>query len=686
MPEMICPFCKKPWPQDFRWCMEDGSELEENKGQYADEVAEGGPGMECPECGARIDPRDEFCAGCGSRLQSAESARAIATELSCPKCGVLITMNDEFCGGCGANLLEPPAGSLPAPSADYAAPPAAAGACPNCGMQVTPGEVFCGGCGFNMSQAPAPQQAYAASQPAPASAASSVCPNCGMEIGPGETFCGTCGFNLAQAEAPAPAAPAYAPPAPEPVQQTYAAPAGGCPNCGMEVTPGEAFCGTCGFNMSQASAAPVQQEHTPPPEPAQQAYSAPAPAGSCPNCGMEIGPEETFCGTCGFNLSPAQPAAPPQEMAPPPSAGAAAGCPNCGMEIAPGETFCGTCGFNLSKPSLSSLPDDLVQIKPSQETSAAPAASCPSCGMMIAPEETFCGSCGYSLIASPAAAAYNPPAQPQETYTPPAPPEEYAAQAPAFDTDVPVPGATVKLACSQCGSTRTSQGGMFCADCGTMVGEDSDIGPSFNDPTPQSAPTISLGDVTGDWLICPTCGVEGAPDSGTCFACGTPLARQAELLAAQPPIVEETAWQEPPAPHAQPEFSPHQYPHPEPEPLAAEPAFAPPQAWPEPAPVDPAAAANPICVECGGMASPSDAVCPTCGGVLIAPEPVASFTPAAAPPPPPAPVAKPAHAPFVETKKPGLVDFSAGGKVCTCCGTDNTPDAPFCASCGVDFD
>jgi len=120
MPETICPFCRRAYPADFKWCMDDGSELEQNIGQYEVSVDEI-PKVPCPDCGEMIDPRDIFCGACGAKLEGRmpKFEMPVAAEpepeyeppaepeveeapapRNCPNCGAGIGLEDTFCGEC----------------------------------------------------------------------------------------------------------------------------------------------------------------------------------------------------------------------------------------------------------------------------------------------------------------------------------------------------------------------------------------------------------------------------------------------------------------------------------------------------------------------------------------------------------------------------------------------------------
>lgn len=686
MPTMICPFCKTAWPEEFKWCMEDGAELEQNLGQYDKEEDDGVPGMECPECGARIDPRDEFCAGCGVRLLSREEAEAAAAQFSCPGCGGPINPAEPFCGKCGARTD----GSAEPVAAEATAPAASTGIlCPNCGMQNVPGDTFCGTCGQQLAASPA--QPPAPSQP-PAAAQMNIicpqcslelpqgtdychscgyqfvkdkddmdagrphsgmgaCPNCGMEIQPGDAFCGTCGYSMSGQEPAQPAAQA-----PEAIVPA----ASSCPNCGMETASGDAICGTCGYELSPAAAAP---------ESAPAAPQAGAPASSCPNCGMGVDPGDDICGTCGYALRET-PEAEDQDAgsydsgsdpsgAEPVSEGS---CPNCGMAVDPGDDICGTCGYTL-RAAAPAAPETV----PQEPAAAAPASSCPNCGMEVEPGEAFCGTCGTAL---------------EDAMQDIAEPQSGQDADSRFDYDSPelaVSEARLALRCPECGSVQTTPGGAFCDSCGAFVSavehddapgggapaEDMDPGvrpgdladPFAQPPAaaPEPEPAGSVADVTGQDLVCPECGVDGIPGETTCIRCGVPLITQSELVKATAATLHTPG-----------------------------PGDAPPMDAP------PAAGQIFVCSECG-MEAPEGANaydgCMACGGALTASGATAPSAPepAYAPPPPPEP--EPVNLPPMPAPPPMPEPAAPAGdeKICSCCGTPNPQEADFCAVCGVDL-
>lgn len=111
------------------------------------------------------------------------------------------------------------------------------------------------------------------------------CPQCGIENPPSARYCDQCGAVMIPVPAQGPAAP----PAPAPARPV-AAPAAGpstCPQCGVAVIPGEAFCDNCGASLLGAArpVAPAPayggvppQPAYPPPQPVAPPAPPPAPA------------------------------------------------------------------------------------------------------------------------------------------------------------------------------------------------------------------------------------------------------------------------------------------------------------------------------------------------------------------------------------------------------------------------
>lgn len=451
MAEMICPYCKIEYPTDYKWCMDDGSELEQNMGQY-DENSDGGTKVPCPDCGEPVDTRDIYCGNCASKIEGRlpvvetdddyyddepadDYVEPAAQEeyyeepkgptRPCPKCGVDVGLADTFCGECGAQLES----AIPASSFDGTIQ---GRCCPHCAAGIEPEDTFCGACGH-------------AVEAEVASAATMTCESCGMEVTSEDTFCGTCGAPVQKAGAAAPAEDAgydeaVAGEAPEASYDAVAA--GSCPNCGMDITPEDTFCGTCGAALQAgggAAAAPeASYDEAPAPAPVSDDggfddYQPAAGGGSCPNCGMDITPEDTFCGTCGAALQAGGEAA----AAPEASYDAAPGeaesyddysepeqssapsisdftkdipvCPSCGIQGEPGQTSCYTCGVEMTTDGTLApgAPSSYNEAEGSDDAFAAPEMGdgggsdgekiCSCCGVSSPPEAEFCGNCGIDF-------------------------------------------------------------------------------------------------------------------------------------------------------------------------------------------------------------------------------------------------------------------------------------------------
>jgi len=521
MPEMICPFCQRIYQDDFKWCMDDGSELEQNLGQYA-ESEHDGTMVPCPECGEPVDTRDLFCGNCATKLEGRlpqpepdeyesyggeeydepmpppsagappppppapgappppvqEPMPPVPEESAgptreCPSCGAQIGLADTFCGTCGAELES----AVPAAQLDGTIQ---GRVCPHCAAGLEPTDTYCGVCGNPVEPEIEPPAAQ-------------ICSSCGMELGPEDTFCGTCG-NPVQQQA-----------ADDSSTQAAPAAAGTCPSCGMDVAPGEAFCGTCGNPVGEGAGAPEEQPvdiSVPPAEaPAPEVPPAEAPAaGTCPNCGMDVAPGEAFCGTCGNPvvgdagvpeetpveiLSPEEPAVPGevQEMPTPPpgvpvsaeSEPAAAGvCPNCGMETAPDDTFCATCGNPLGGEGEAPAAEPEGGAPgveagggaqyPSIADITADIPVCPQCGLEGEAGQTMCRACGVEMTTE----GNLDPGVPGAFVEPGA--EESVEAAAEGQQDQPgippaEPTADGQKICSVCGQVNTADA-EFCANCG----------------------------------------------------------------------------------------------------------------------------------------------------------------------------------------------------------------------------
>lgn len=65
----------------------------------------------------------------------------------------------------------------------------------------------------------------------------------------------------------------------------------------------------------------------------------------CAKCGVELDPGERFCGECG---QPVQGPSAPSTPAGPVAVGT---CPKCGASMDPGRRFCSSCGYDLMAPA-----------------------------------------------------------------------------------------------------------------------------------------------------------------------------------------------------------------------------------------------------------------------------------------------------------------------------------------------
>lgn len=100
------------------------------------------------------------------------------------------------------------------------------------------------------------------------------------------------------------------------------APAGTCRNCGAALSPGHAFCPSCGTPTSAA---------TPTPTPAMPQ------AGKCPSCNAPLTGGTAFCPHCGSPVTPTFiPPVAPQFLQ----------CSKCGTTLPGNAAFCSKCGSN----------------------------------------------------------------------------------------------------------------------------------------------------------------------------------------------------------------------------------------------------------------------------------------------------------------------------------------------------
>lgn len=90
---------------------------------------------------------------------------------------------------------------------------------------------------------------------------------------------------------------------------------------------------------------------------------------TCNRCGIEVSPDDKFCGECGADLSIVTP--PP--VPPPAPVMPATGCPHCGAHLIEGAVFCGNCGQKISaapmpssRPAVPPSPPVLGSAKPAK--------------------------------------------------------------------------------------------------------------------------------------------------------------------------------------------------------------------------------------------------------------------------------------------------------------------------------
>jgi predicted amidophosphoribosyltransferase len=480
MPETICPFCRRAYPTDFKWCMDDGSELEQNIGQYDDAVDEI-PKVPCPDCGEMIDPRDVYCAACGSRVAGrlprveipaaepvsdythvekmapAEPKVPAGPTRDCPICGARIALDDVFCGECGAKLE--------AATTPVFEPFITGKHCMSCAAGLETGEEFCGVCGEKVPPgfwSEDEQATVPARPPQPAGLSTAVCPNCGMEISAGDAFCGTCGQRVGTAPQPAPFA------APQPPAAVRTA----CPGCSADISPDDVFCGTCGRDLSVKIVTPPDLAGLEPEyelEPAPEKVVVVDPFGGrgmkkldvdCPNCGLKIPYNAEVCNVCGYSLK--------QEPVPAEAGIQAAGaaCPVCGGHVDSGDTFCGNCGASMS--GAAAAPETTLVQKSIADMTAGTLV-CPECGMEGQHEQEVCTACGSMLTTQAELdAAYagldSEPVQEPVYEIKSETPRVAAPYVPPLAPPPPADGKTEKI-CSCCGSACPPET-EFCPNCG----------------------------------------------------------------------------------------------------------------------------------------------------------------------------------------------------------------------------
>lgn len=83
-----------------------------------------------------------------------------------------------------------------------------------------------------------------------------------------------------------------------------------CPRCQSRVAATDLFCSGCGLPIADVKAAYAQQQayYAPQAPTGAPAAGAPAAGATCPNCGAPVTPGDAFCMSCGTKLGGAAPA------------------------------------------------------------------------------------------------------------------------------------------------------------------------------------------------------------------------------------------------------------------------------------------------------------------------------------------------------------------------------------------
>lgn len=154
-----------------------------------------------------------------------------------------------------------------------------------------------------------------------------------------------------------------------------------CPQCGMELPKGAAFCMACGTPIPKVE------------EPAQEEYE------KCPSCGAMVVKGMCFCTTCGRTMevqtvAEEAPVEIPAKLA----------CANCGAALEADALFCAECGTSVHAAAAATEEENEICEKP-VETPAAEAEDsvrlvCGVCGAVLEYGALFCDQCGVSVMDS----------------------------------------------------------------------------------------------------------------------------------------------------------------------------------------------------------------------------------------------------------------------------------------------
>jgi predicted amidophosphoribosyltransferase len=174
--------------------------------------------VRCLQCGFGNPTDKEFCANCGTKLESPSSTTTSAAV--CPLCNSQLSPGAYFCNHCGAELTR---------------------VCPKCDSEVAPGTLFCHKCGEKLINT-CPECSSKLSLEARFCKQCgfrfiNLCPQCGSQVIPGTQFCNQCGQDLTKADI------RYV--------VVRAEMANVCPQCGSQVTPETQFCKQCGLDLTK---------------------------------------------------------------------------------------------------------------------------------------------------------------------------------------------------------------------------------------------------------------------------------------------------------------------------------------------------------------------------------------------------------------------------------------------------
>lgn len=230
------------------------------------------------------------------------------------------------------------------------------------------------------------------------------CPQCGMELPRGAAFCMGCGTPIPKVE--------------EPAQEDYEE----CPSCGALVVKGMTFCTTCGRTMEVQNVA----EEAPVEMPVKLA---------CANCGAPLEADALFCAECGASVQAAasEPVeeerweTPVEMPAPEEEASVRMVCGNCGAVLEYGALFCDQCGVSVKGSAVPYVPEEGLWDKAALELDSDDEE--PPVKMPEEPEGDVAG--GFGILAAAAEleddSQEEPAAEVVEEETPASEPEEPAA-------------------------------------------------------------------------------------------------------------------------------------------------------------------------------------------------------------------------------------------------------------------